>query len=241
MSSYPAKSSKLCFKGEKKKRKKRSLLASEKVSEADPDKIEGSDTEETGFLSSTPIALSCDASGKVFGMPLDSFDNLNDVEPDDVRQVWVSTALSDTGKYSFKSSNGKYLSCDKYGFLSAKKDAVGYSEQFECFLKENGLAVQSAYEKFISVHELDNGIEIRGDAETVGFCECFRAKIQGCYKKRKIVAKETTVSKIRSKELESMTGRKLTKEEIIQLKTAFKEVSLLDIRVKHGRDKFAFY
>ncbi|EMR10726.1 hypothetical protein PNEG_00876 [Pneumocystis murina B123] len=261
MSSYPTKSSKLSFKGEKKKRKKRPLT-SESVTEINTDKIDTDDTEENGwirltslddingpiflvFLSSTPIALSCDASGKVFGMPINSCDDLNLIEPDDVRQVWVSTALSDTGKYSFKSSTGKYLSCDKYGFLSAKHDAVGYSEQFECFLRENGLAIQSVYEKFISVHELDSGIEIRGDAETIGFCESFRAKIQGCYKKRKIVTKETTVNKIRSKELESMTGRKLSKEEIIQLKTAFKEgtlnEALLDIRVKHGRDKFAFY
>ncbi|KTW30334.1 hypothetical protein T552_00807 [Pneumocystis carinii B80] len=221
MSSYPIKSSKLSFKGEKKKRKKRPLLTSESVTEINTDKIDADDTEETGwirltsledingpifltFLSSTPIALSCDAYGKVFGMPLDSCDDLNDIEPDDVRQVWVSTVLSDTGKYSFKSSTGKYLSCDKYGFLSAKQDAVGYSEQFECFLKENGLAIQSVYEKFISVHELDSGIEIRGDAETVGFCESFRAKIQGCHKKRKIVEKEATVNTIRRKELESM-------------------------------------
>ncbi|KAG4305963.1 hypothetical protein PORY_000873 [Pneumocystis oryctolagi] len=262
MSSYPVKSSKLSFKGEKKKRKKRlSLEIAETVTET-TDEVEVENTEEANWIrltsledisgplfltfpSSPPIALSCDASGKVFGMPLDVSDNLNAVEPNDVRQVWVSTAISDTGKYSFKSFTGKYLSCDKYGFLSAKQDALGYAEQFECFLREDGLAIQSVYEKFISIHELDDGVEIRGDAETIGFCECFRAKIQGSRKKRKVEVKETVSHKIRSKELESMAGRKLSQEEIMQLKAAFKEgtlnEALLDIRVKHGRDKFAYY
>ncbi|CCJ29614.1 unnamed protein product [Pneumocystis jirovecii] len=262
MSSYPTKSSKLSFKGEKKKRKKRSSATTGEIVTETTNEIENVDDEETSWIrltsledingplfltfpSSPPIALSCDASGKVFGMPLDTSDNLNTVEPDDVRQVWVATTISDTGKYSFKSSTGKYLSCDKYGFLSAKQDALGYVEQFECYLREDGLAIQSVYEKFLSVRELEEGIEIRGDAETIGFCECFRAKIQGCRKKRKIETKEIVVNKIRSKELESMAGRKLTQEEIAQLKAAFKEgtlnEALLDIRVKHGRDKFAYY
>ncbi|KAG5438905.1 hypothetical protein PCANB_002235 [Pneumocystis canis] len=260
------------------KRKKRSSYETKDIAVETTDEIDTKNNEETGwtrlvsledingplflmFPSSPPIALSCDASGKVFGMPLNPSDNLNTIEPDDVRQVWVSTSISDTGKYSFKSSTGKYLSCDKYGFLSAKQEALGYAEQFECFLKEDGLAIQNVYEKFISIHELEKGaVEIRGDAETIGFCECFRAKIQGCRKKRKIETKETTVNRIRTKELESMSvnmlfdekilninraGRKLTEEEIVKLKAAFKEgtlnEALLDIRVKHGRDKFAYY
>lgn len=58
---------------------------------------------------SPPAALSCDANGKVFTIPIENIveGNPSSAEPHDVRQVWVANKVSGTGNYRFKGHHGK--------------------------------------------------------------------------------------------------------------------------------------
>lgn len=61
--------------------------------------------------SEPPTALSCDANGKVFAMPIENIIDGNPLsaEPHDVRQVWVANRIVGTEHYRFKGHHGKYV------------------------------------------------------------------------------------------------------------------------------------
>src|SRR5208282_232840 len=105
---------KLKFKGEKHKKRKRNETDAEKEgtsSQSREDEEEGwvnaesLDDISTGplfitFASSPPIAVASDPLGKVYAYVLKSDDE--NVEPDDVRQVWIATRLAESSKISLK-------------------------------------------------------------------------------------------------------------------------------------------
>jgi protein FRG1 len=152
---------KLKFKGEKHKKRKRNEDDAEKEgtsSQSRENEDEGWVNAEsledisTGplfitFTSSPPIAIASDPLGKVCASVLKSDDE--NLEPDDVRQVWIATRLVESSKISLKTPTGRFLSCDKIGILSATKEAIGPQEEWEPVQRPDGWAFQNVYEKFL--------------------------------------------------------------------------------------------
>ncbi|VDC06628.1 unnamed protein product [Peniophora sp. CBMAI 1063] len=113
--------------------------------------------------------------------------NVTDRVPTEVGQVWVTTRVAGAGTINLRTGvgEGKFLSCDKHGLVSADRDARGPQEEWTPVVLEDGMvAFQNIYEKYLSVDEVAGGkLELRGDADTVGFNERFWVKIQSKYKK----------------------------------------------------------
>lgn len=130
--------------------------------------------------------------------------SLDQAEPTAVQQVFVATVIPDSDRMTLKASNGRYLSSDKFGIVSADTEAIGMQEEWTAILKpeENGgIALQSHYGKFLSVDEVaaerpgsSLGFQIRADSEVIGFCELFQAKIQAKYRKKAKKSKEVQIA-----------------------------------------------
>ncbi|KIL69901.1 hypothetical protein M378DRAFT_184270 [Amanita muscaria Koide BX008] len=107
--------------------------------------------------------------------------------PTDVSQVWVVTRVAGSPTINLRTGTGegKFLSCDKHGLVSADKDARGPQEEWTPVLFPDGMvAFMNVYEKYLSVDEAAGGIlQLRGDSEEVGFRERFWVKVQYKYKK----------------------------------------------------------
>ncbi|KAK6338793.1 hypothetical protein TWF696_009603 [Orbilia brochopaga] len=209
------------------------------------------------FASSPPTCLACDANGKVFASVLRDVDgeDLATAEPHDVRQVWTPTRIPSSTKFAFKGHHGRYLACDKIGLLSATRDAMGPEEEFIPVKTETGWGLQDCRERFLRAEEKSVGassnkagavgavVEIRGDAESIGFGETWVIRGQRRFKTkvRKEGAKEERISR---RELEKLAGQQLDDDQVRILKKARREgalqSALLDIRQKKKRDKFAW-
>lgn len=155
---------KLKFKGEKTKKRKRHQDTSdsqEQSAHGDGEQVwvNAETLEDIGtgplfiaFSSSPPIAIACDPLGKVYASPLaknEEGDDDDNLEPSDVRQVWIATRLADSSKISLKTAGGKFLSCDKIGILSASKEAIGPQEEWVPVKRENGWAFHNVFERFL--------------------------------------------------------------------------------------------
>jgi protein FRG1 len=155
---------KLKFKGEKHKKRKRDEddPENQRISHQNDNNDEGwvdaesLDDISTGplfitFASSPPIAVASDPIGKIYASVLKVSDeaDLGNAEPNDVRQVWIATRLTESSKISLKTPNGKFLSCDKVGILSASKEAIGPQEEWQPLQREDGWAFQNVYEHFL--------------------------------------------------------------------------------------------
>jgi protein FRG1 len=159
---------KLKFKGEKHKKRKRD----HDDPEAQGTSAHGAGEEEEGwidaesledissgplfvtFASSPPIALAIDPFGKVHAAPLKlkaEEEDLAHAEPDDVKQVWIATKLAGSSKISLKTASGKFLSCDRIGVLSASKEAIGAQEEWLPVQREDGWALQNVFDKFLYI------------------------------------------------------------------------------------------
>ncbi|KAF8458009.1 FRG1-like family-domain-containing protein [Terfezia claveryi] len=203
------------------------------------------------FAATKPVCMACDATGKVYASVLKNIegDNLNTAEPAEVKQVWVITKIHGTERYSLKSHHGKYLSCDRFGVLSATKEAISHEEGFAA-VKTNvgsGWAFQTARDKYVGVDEPKSGgtIEIRGDAEEVGFCQTWTIRGQARFKKKTRKEEDKLKDRITKKDLEAQAGVKLDGDQVKMLKKARREgrfhEALLDVRVKFGKhDKFSY-
>ena len=92
-----------------------------------------------------PTALSADPHGNIFASPLENVVDGDPAtaEPHDVRQVWIATRIAGTGEgqVSFKGAHGRYMGCDTYGILSAKREAIGREEAFQVIIAEESAAV----------------------------------------------------------------------------------------------------
>lgn len=113
--------------------------------------------------------------------------SLLDRIPTDVSQVWVSTRVAGSPTINLRTGTGegKFLSCDTHGLVSADRDARGPQEEWTPVIMPDGMvAFMNVYEKYLSVDEVAGGaLQLRGDSEEVGFQERFWVKIQYKYKK----------------------------------------------------------
>ena len=111
-----------------------------------------------------------------------------DRTPNDVSQVWVTTRVAGSPTINLRtgSGEGKFLSCDAHGLVSADRDARGPQEEWTPVVLPDGMvAFMNVYEKYLSVDEVAGGtLQLRGDSEEVGFGERFWVKIQNKYKKQ---------------------------------------------------------
>lgn len=141
----------------------------------------------------------------------------------------------------------RYLGCDKFGVLSAHREAISPEESFVCIpVADNPgtFAIQTQREKFITINEKDGSNEVRGDSENIDFNSTFRIRIQARFKPRPKTSKEQKAAeKISRKELEDMVGRRLEDDEVKKLKRSRRDgnfhETLLDVKVKGKHDKFA--
>ena len=194
-----------------------------------------------------PISIASDTVGKVFASQLSTPDI---IEPTDVRQVWIATGItgSDGARISLRSSQGKYLSCDKVGMLSATREAIGPQEEFTPVRNPDApefWGLQNVYEKFVCCAES----EIRGDSGALGFREGWRVRIQARFlyqgenDSSNNITSRKSETKVSKEELERLAGRELDLDEVRDLRRAKRDgrlnEALLDLRIKTGRnDKF---
>ncbi|PGH19101.1 hypothetical protein AJ79_00135 [Helicocarpus griseus UAMH5409] len=209
--------------------------------------------------STPPACIACDGNGKVFAHQIENMieGDPGTAEPHDVRQVWVATRVAGTEGINFKGHHGRYLSCDKYGILSATSAAVSAYESFIPIPSPDlpgTFSFQVAggdREAFLFVKEprdasvsSASAVEIRGDATSISFTTTCRVRMQARFKPKLKASKESkALEKISRKELEAAVGRRLEDHEVKRLKKARKEGSyheeILNVRVKGKHDKFA--
>jgi protein FRG1 len=220
--------------------------------------------------SDPPTCVACDTNGKVFASPLENIinDDPATAEPHDVRQVWVANRVAGTETFSFKGHHGKYaiqsqiitsrltctryLSCDKYGILSANTEAVSPLESFLSIPTADTpgtFQIQTLRDTFLTIKTSASSKssalpEIRGDAETIAFNTTFRIRMQARFKpKLKASKEEKAREKISRKELEEAVGRRLEDDEVKKLKKARREgdyhEALLLVKVKNKHDKYS--
>ncbi|KAI5291755.1 hypothetical protein KEM54_000547 [Ascosphaera aggregata] len=211
--------------------------------------------------STPPTCVASDALGNVFAMVVENLieGNPSTAEPHDVRQVWVALKVAGTEGLQFKGHHGKYLSCDKYGMLSASSSAVAVYETFIPIQSPDTpgtFSLQIAggdLEQFISIKKKESreregktSVQIRGDEDTVGFTTTLRIRMQAKFKPSVKASREkskATHARISKLELEQIVGRRLEDEEVRRLKRARREGTfheeVLDVRVKGKHDKFA--
>ncbi|KAF7294825.1 hypothetical protein MIND_01020400 [Mycena indigotica] len=107
--------------------------------------------------------------------------------PTDVSQVWVLTRVAGSPTINIRTGTGegKFLSSDAHGLISADRDARGPQEEWTPVVLPDGMvAFMNVYEKYLSVDEVAGGaVVLRADSEEVGFRERFWVKIQYKYKK----------------------------------------------------------
>ncbi|KAG0021226.1 hypothetical protein BGZ82_011392 [Podila clonocystis] len=256
---YKVNKSKLSFKGEsktKKKKRKAENPVEEEDSNAGADGwVHVKALSDLGgpifltFSSGPPTSLSIDDKSKVVMRPIESDSSssssapsLDQAEPTVVQQVFVATVIPDSDRMTLKASNGRYLSSDKFGIVSADTEAIGMQEEWTAILKpeENGgIALQSHYGKFLSVDEVaaerpgsSLGFQIRADSEVIGFCELFQAKIQAKYRKK---AKKTKEVQIATKDYEFEQSRKFQTWNHGRVVVSDKDIRELDKAKKQGR------
>ena len=151
---------------------------------------------------------------------------LMEVEPAHVHQVFVASKLpTGSTSVSLKTAHDTYLSCDKFGVLSAERLAVGPQEEWVVIQRPDGFALQSAaFQTFLRAEDMGEAKRgtVRADSQESGFRECFQIKCQaGLLKERKRM------------EMEAEMKRKRAVRE-----TAVSHEALLDERSKFKSDKF---
>ena len=141
----------------------------------------------------------------------------------------------------------RYLSCDKFGALSATATAISPEETFLAIpVPDNpsAFSLQTARDNFFSIQETKAGTELRGDTEHIEFNTTFRIRMQARFKPRLKANKEEKANvKISRKELEDQIGRRLNDAEVKKLRKSrvegnFHETAL-DMKVKSSHDKYA--
>lgn len=106
--------------------------------------------------------------------------------PTDVSHVWVSTRVAGSETTNFRTPDGKFLSSDPHGLVSADREARGAQEEWTPIVLEDGMvALQNVYERYLAVDEVAGGaLSLRADSETIGFQEKFWIKVQYGHKRK---------------------------------------------------------
>lgn len=211
----------------------------------------------------SPISVNFDSTrNKIILSSLDKDSTLDtppllDRIPTEVAQVWVTTRVAGSATINFRTGTGegKFLSCDKHGIVSAFREARGPEEEWTPVLLPDGMvAFMNVYENYLSVDEVAGGsLQLRGDSEEVGFRERFWLKIQSKYKKeaheekkkREAGSELTVVDETSTNHIHQAWGAGrsvVSKEDKRELKRARKEgrlaEALLDRRAKLKSDRF---
>lgn len=270
-------STQLKFKGDKiKKKRKREhndeSSTSKRVDEdEDPETwvLPGNATEIRGptFIvhpsDPSPISVNFDSTrNKIILSSLDKDSTsdtppLLDRTPTEVAQVWVTTRVAGSATINLRTGTGegKFLSCDKHGIVSAFREARGPEEEWTPVLLPDGMvAFMNVYENYLSVDEVAGGsLQLRGDSEEVGFRERFWLKIQSKYKKeaheekkkREAGSELTVIDETSTNHIHQAWGAGrsvVSKQDKRELKRARKEgrlaEALLDRRAKLKSDRF---
>lgn len=140
-----------------------------------------------------------------------------------------------------------YLSCDKFGILTASHEAISPEESFRCIPARDSVgmfSVQTERERFITIAEDSNQVGVRGDADSISFNTNFRIRMQARFKPKLKAKKETQAQeKVSRKELEAVVGRRLGDDEVKLLKKARVQgdyhEAILHVRVKGKHDKYS--
>ena len=137
------------------------------------------------------------------------------------------------------------MTIDKFGLLSASREAISAEEQLLCTsVPDGGFTIKTQRDTFLTVDQGKIPPELRGDAKAIDANSTFHIRMQARFKPRLNATKETKArEKISRKELEHAVGRKLEDEEVRKLKRARREgnyhEAILEVRVKGKHDKFA--
>jgi protein FRG1 len=139
------------------------------------------------------------------------------------------------------------LTIDKFGILSATREAIAKEEQLLCTPSPNTLgmfSIKTQRDSFLTVDQAKSSIELRGDAKAIDHNSTFHIRMQARFKPRLNANKVIKArEKISRKELEQAAGRKLEDEEVKKLKRARRtgnyHEAILEVRVRGKHDKFA--
>lgn len=106
--------------------------------------------------------------------------------PKEVQHVWVVTRVAGTETINLRTPDGKFLSSDKHGLVSADREARGPQEEWTPVILEDGMvALQNLYGNYLGLDEVAGGtLSLRADAESVGFQEKWWVKVQYGNKKK---------------------------------------------------------
>ncbi|KAG8787931.1 hypothetical protein FRC15_006992 [Serendipita sp. 397] len=101
-------------------------------------------------------------------------------EPKDVNHVWVVTHVAGTDTINLRTPDGKFLSSDKVGLVTAGREARGPQEEWTAYVTEDGtIALQNVYGNYLGIDEVaGGGLALRADSETIGFQEKWWVKVQ---------------------------------------------------------------
>lgn len=178
------------------------------------------------------------------------------LEPNDVQHVWVTTRVAGSDTINLRTPNGKFLSSDKHGLVSADREARGPQEEWTPLILEDGMvALQNMYGTYLGLDEVAGGtLSLRADAESPGFQEKWWVKVQFGHKKKagEEERKRKEVTEGMSKIDEASTNRiyqawgagrsVVSSEDTKVLKKAKKEgrlaEAMLDRRAKLKSDRF---
>ncbi|KAH7889416.1 FRG1-like family-domain-containing protein [Phlebopus sp. FC_14] len=208
MSTEKVRSTKLKFKGEKTKKKRK--RDDEGGSSTKHRRVEDDEDPETWVMpenpaeirgptfimhpsDTSPISVNFDSTRNriilhsIDKEPSTDTSSLLDRVPSEVGQVWVTTRVAGSPTINLRTGTGegKFLSCDKHGIVSANREARGPEEEWTPVILPDGMvSFMNVYENYLSVDEVAGGIlQLRGDSEEVGFRERFWVKVQSKYKK----------------------------------------------------------
>ncbi|KIJ41223.1 hypothetical protein M422DRAFT_68278 [Sphaerobolus stellatus SS14] len=189
-------STKLVFKGDKPKKKKRKNReeGSKGGEDIDPqtwvrpeNPIEVYGPTFIVHPSEPPLCITYDTTRSkimLHNLSLKEDEALLNLTPSEVSQVWVVTRVAGAEAINLRTPEGKFISCDKHGIVSADREARGPQEEWIPIILDDGMvAFQNVYQKYLSVDEVAGGtMSMRGDSDTVGFGERFWVKVQYEYK-----------------------------------------------------------
>ena len=122
-----------------------------------------------------------------------------EITPQSVHQVWVATQMPMTNSWTLKSTQGTFLSCDRYGGVHADSEARGPQEEWTLKRVESaiahpadaplpsdtvlgvrrGIALQSHYGGWLALETTDEGKRsVRADATELGDACVWDASVQ---------------------------------------------------------------
>ncbi|ANB13296.1 FRG1 family protein [Sugiyamaella lignohabitans] len=206
-----------------------------------------------------PVVIASDLNGKLYlSSDIDITGSKSiDIEPRTVQQVFVLSKLDFRGtdtsaldeptvnnEFSFKNSEGTYLTSPIEPPLHCKAVSIGQDQIFTLTaLESGGWSLQTSRKAFLGFQKDDSEIGFKlVYSDTVGFSETWILRVQAQYARLHNSSSRTTSSseRISSKVLEERAGRKLTPSEISSLKLAYKQgrlnEALLDIRQRSRSD-----